>query len=369
MSKSLLCAPTVCAVGENYQILVPTTCDLLVRCVVDEHEFFDHVNGVQKYTGRVRKFTVPMALLDRARGYTLLCREMLLPLPYRPVVGETETLDFPFRPLEKTENIHLCQIADSHGAVDEAIKVGLFGDKLDLLLLNGDIASASSTEKELLMTYRISGSITKGEIPCVIVRGNHDLRGILAQRLDEYMPCDNGRSYYSFRLGCIAGLALDCGEDKADDHPEYGGTICCHAFRAEETAFLQKAAKATGREDGILYRLVVAHHPFPYVIEPPFDIEQDTYAAWCKILREDYHPDLLLSGHLHCLAISEPGGAYDSLGQPCTVLIGSDHQRNADKTAVCYTGIHVSLAKGTAKVQFVDSANGLREEHTVRLPG
>ena len=34
----------------------------------------------------------------------------------------------------------------------------------------------------------------------------------------------------TFRLGNLWGILLDCGEDKNDDRPEYGGTICCHAF-------------------------------------------------------------------------------------------------------------------------------------------
>lgn len=50
----------------------------------------------------------------------------------------------------------------------------------------------------------------------------------------------NGDSYYTFRLGKIWGMALDCGEDKMDKDPEYGSTICCHAFRQQETAFIRQ---------------------------------------------------------------------------------------------------------------------------------
>lgn len=48
------------------------------------------------------------------------------------------------------------------------------------------------------------------------------------------MPGDDGRSYYTFKVGCIWGILVDTGEDKEDSHAEYGGIICCHDFRLEQ---------------------------------------------------------------------------------------------------------------------------------------
>ncbi|MBO5269618.1 MAG: serine/threonine protein phosphatase, partial [Clostridia bacterium] len=79
--------------------------------------------------------------------------------------------------------------------------------------------------------HRIAAGVTKGRIPVVFARGNHDTRGKYAERLANHTPTDNGRSYYSVRLGKLWMLVLDCGEDKNDDHAEYGHTMCCHAFR------------------------------------------------------------------------------------------------------------------------------------------
>ena len=33
---------------------------------------------------------------------------------------------------------------------------------------------------------------------------------------------------------------MDCGEDKPDDHTEYGNTVCCEVFRRDVTRFLEK---------------------------------------------------------------------------------------------------------------------------------
>ena len=58
---------------------------------------------------------------------------------------------------------------------------------------------------------------------------------------------------------------LDCGEDKNDGHPEYGGTVCFHNFRLAETKFLEKVAESGEHNaDGIEYKLIICHNPFTY---------------------------------------------------------------------------------------------------------
>lgn len=51
-------------------------------------------------------------------------------------------------------------------------------------------------------------------------RGNHDMRGKLSEKMQTYTLTDNGNSYYSFQIGALWEMVLDCGEDKADSHEE-----------------------------------------------------------------------------------------------------------------------------------------------------
>ena len=136
----------------------------------------------------------------------------------------------------------------------------------------------------------------------------------------------NGRTYYSFRAGSVWGLLLDCGEDKCDEHPEYGGTVCFHPFRLAETEYIKQIienAECEYAADGVTHKLVISHIPFTHINEPPFDIEQELYAEWTRLMRDFIKPDLLLYGHYHCVEIVKPGDRFDSQGQPCNAVIGS----------------------------------------------
>ncbi len=93
---------------------------------------------------------------------------------------------------------------------------------------------------------------------------------------------------------------LDCGEDKPDSSDAYGNTICCHAFRERETEFLEKLAETAEGEynaEDVLYKAIIVHMPFAKKNRPPFDIEEDTYTYWAKLLREKIKPDIMICGH------------------------------------------------------------------------
>ena len=105
-------------------------------------------------------------------------------------------------------------LADAHGRTDLAKScASYFGDDLDLLILNGDITEVGSVgDYESL--FALSGEITYGGIPVLFSRGNHDTRGEQAERCNEFYPDNKNRNYYRFSVGILAGVILDCGEDK-----------------------------------------------------------------------------------------------------------------------------------------------------------
>ena len=236
---------------------------------------------------------------------------------------------FSFYPVTE-DKITVYHIADAHYMVDAPVAAAKAFEKthgkIDLLVLNGDIINNSGTIESFDTIYEIAGRITGGAIPVVCTRGNHDARGFFAEKIAEYMPNRHGNTYYSFRLGFLWGLVLDCGEDKPDDHPEYGNTICCHAFREEETAFLEDIIQNAEQEylaEGVTYRMVIVHTPFTQRYKEPFNIEEDVYTYWAKLLKEHVTPDIMLCGHLHELSVDLPGCAVDAFGQPCPVVVGA----------------------------------------------
>ena len=353
MEKLLSCPPSVFAVGEEYQVcaLVDAECTMWVE--VAGENYYDHSNGILRSGRFLHIAHVPLKELERAKGYTLHLQRLNERKPYFTDYGEVESSTYAFRPVRAKAAFRVVNLADAHNTVAGPIGSGsFFGDKLDILILNGDIPNHSGDINYFKAIYQIAGGITKGEIPCVFSRGNHDMRGIYAEQLADYTPTDNGRSYFTFRLGPVWGIVLDAGEDKADDRDEYGRTICCSAFRREEEAFLDRVIKE-GDYKTAKIRLVVSHHPFAHRIHPPFDIEQELYARWCRKLKK-IRPTVWLTGHLHECFQEEPGGAHDTYGYPCTLVCSSRVRVEEDGTQRHVSGAVTIHGDGRVETAFID---------------
>ncbi len=332
--EALIACPTVFAMKETYQIFIPFSCEAIVMIRVGEETYYDDANGMLRSGTNVHRVEVPMDELDREKSYTLIWRRMIERTPYFPTSEEPCELSFPFRPVPKEGPIHIYHIADAHNLEDPVIRAGqYFKEELDLLVLNGDIPNHSGKVEHFYTVFRLASALTGGECPVVFARGNHDTRGICAEKFGEYTPTREGKTYYTFRAGPIWGMVLDCGEDKPDTNPEYGHTVCFHPFRKKETAWIRSIiahAKEEYEAEGVTKRLLISHVPFSYIQEPPFDIEQDIYAEWCRLAREEIRPDLALHGHLHITEVWLPGEKNDHLGQACPAVIGSRPTRRKD---------------------------------------
>lgn len=345
--------PTVCIVGNTYQIMIITEQDALVKVRVGNNIYYNHSNGIRVSSSGVHRISVPSEELDKARKYTIAIEKMMERRPYFPEIAPAVEKTYEFRPVEKTNDINIYHLADVHGQFEQAVNVvKCCGKEIDLLIMNGDISNTSDTFDDIILCYKIASEVTKGEFPCIISRGNHDLRGLEAQNLAKYMPGDNGKSYYTFRAGCIWGLLVDTGEDKDDNHPEYGGTICCHEFRLEQENMIKNTIKNAAGEyaqDGIKYKFIVSHVPFTFKRENPFDIERQLYSNWSELIKKNINPDLMLCGHTHKACVSECGSKYDDLGQPCTIIVGSDVSKDDSGKSV-FAGALININNGVAKI-------------------
>ncbi|MCQ2428798.1 MAG: metallophosphoesterase [Clostridia bacterium] len=357
--------PTVYAVADRYRIIVPVTAESVMWVKVGERCFYDDSNGILRSSSMTHIMEVPGRMLDEARAYTVCWRVVRERKPYFSDLGEAETFTVPFRPVEGKE-IHIYHVADAHNRVTSPIRAASwFGDDLDLLVLNGDVPDHSGDIRNFAAIHRIAGEITHGEIPAVFSRGNHDTRGVCAEKLAEHTPTDCGRSYYTFRVGPVWGVVLDCAEDKPDDHPEYGNTICCHDFRLRETDFLRRVAQDPEHEyaaPGVEHRLVIVHNPFPQTFEPPFDIEQPVFTEWCEILRGSIRPEAILCGHVHACYVTRPGEERDHKGQPCPVICASRPGHGEE-----FIGGAITLTEKEIRVEFTDQDRNVRGTDVIKL--
>ena len=360
-------APTVFAIGDTYQIMVPVTCDVLMWVRVGNEEYYDHSNGIIRSAVTMHRMSVPMKELDREKKYTVCWRKIIERKPYRTQTEEMCEIEYNFRPVSGND-IRAYHISDAHNMVEApAAAAKAYEEKcgrIDFLIMNGDLPDHSGKIENFDAIYQMASLVTKGEIPVIFSRGNHDMRGIYAENLAEYTPTDRGNSYFTFRLGNIWGIVLDCGEDKVDEHEEYGYTVCCKQFRREQTRFIEKVISNAQNEylaDGIEYRLVIAHNPFTFKLQPPFDIEQDTYAYWAKLLKDNVKPDLMIGGHLHRLFVSQPGSEHDHLGQPCPLVVGS----TPDFGKKQHTGCGIRFTSEGMEAVFIDSTGEIVMTETI----
>lgn len=353
---------SVFAVEKNYQItaLVSAECTMWVE--IDGKSYFDHSNGILRSGRFLHKVSVPMKVLDCAEKYTLCLQRINERKPYFTDFGEIEKTDYSFRPIKPKAQYNIMNVADTHCLVSAPIKSGsYFGEQLDLLVLNGDIPNHSGDINYFKAIYLISGAITKGEIPCIFSRGNHDMRGIYAEQLEDYTPTHLGKSYFTFSLGPIWGIVLDTGEDKADSSNEYGRTICCSQFREEEELFIDQVLQEKEFLEKDI-RIIISHNPFAHKLMPPFDIEQERYARWCKKLAE-LNATVWLTGHLHECFFEQKGGVHDTYGYPSPLICSSLVKIKSENDEGSHTAGAVTISNdGKIRVKFVS------DDGSVSLP-
>ncbi|MBP3918837.1 MAG: metallophosphoesterase [Clostridia bacterium] len=355
LPKLFRTCPVVFAAGDDYQIMVPVYAQALFWVEIGTQKYYDHTNGIMVSDTDMHRVSVPQNVLDEAYEYTVVYRKIIDRKPYFPETEDEVRCTFAFHPvrsLEETDTIRFYHISDVHGHPSPAIQAGsFFGDDLDFLILNGDIIDHSGDTKNFEVIFQIAEALTHGTKPVICARGNHDMRGFCAERIKDYTPAVNGKTYYPVRLGSLYFILLDCAEDKNDDSTEYGHTVACHAFREEQTAYLKGLiAHANQMYDapGIVHTFAVAHTPFTTVQPKPFDIEQDLYREWVTLLSENVHPDLLICGHMHKVEWYLPGSSHDHFGQTFPTVVAAEPKGDA------FIGGAFTVTKDRVTVQFTD---------------
>ena len=338
--------PNVFAVGNDYQIIVTCDKEALLWIKIGDKCFYDDINGVMRTETDDHRLTVPMELLDREKQYTVFYREMIDRKTYCPVSAEEQSETFEFHPLT-SQNFRAYCIADAHYMFKIPISAFEAYGGADVLLMCGDTPNDLSLRENLRRFNELTFAMSKGQIPVLFARGNHDLRGRYAEYFHEYTPNVAGKTYYTFRMGPIWGIVLDCAEDKEDEHHEYAGTCNCYEFRRRQVDFIKDVISRSDEEylaEGIQYKVVISHIPFSLAL---FGFEKELYEEWTSLLKDNVKPDLMISGHTHSQEIILP---ENDERVPCPLVITSDVSYGDDY----YAGAGFEFSPEQITVTFTD---------------
>lgn len=350
----LKCLPTVFVIEESYEILLFAKHKGILSVKVGNKIFYEENSGVLSSEKNFAKIRIPQKILDKYKNYTILYKRTLNRKAYFSEFDNQLSIDFIFRPLKKKEEIKIYHVADVHHYFENAIKTcSFFGNELDLLVVNGDIGELE-TRKKYFEIANFVGKVSKGEIPVIFARGNHDTRGKLVEFYTDYFPSNGKKTYFTFELDGLNGIVLDCGEDKEDWHTEYGGTNDFATFRKQQTNFLKKTRL---KKDKISFAISHICPVYTTATEGGcFDIERQTYSEWNACL-ESLDIKFMLCGHFHKAFILDNKDGLIEHNYP--VIVGSALK---DEELI---GTAIILCKDTIEVKFTDKDNNILFERTL----
>ena len=289
--------PVVYAVEDTYQIVFSTNHSATAWVEIDGEKYYDLFAGSMKSEDTVHKITVPQKKLDEAKSYSIHAEKMIYRGPFGGFKGKEISKSYSFRPVDSSDGLLYYTITDAHHARKGAADAARSIENLDFLVILGDTVGMVEYEKDVQLTNVIAYDVTKGEIPVVYARGNHEIKGEFAEDLHKYVGSKNESFYYWFTLSDVFGITLDLGEDHDDGWWEYYGTDRFTLYRDEQTKFLEELV-ATKPYENYNYTLVACHIPIQFVNSRKDHV--DVKATWTDLLNQ-IQPDLAVYGHQHDL--------------------------------------------------------------------
>ena len=290
----------VYAVEDDYQIVFSTSDSAVAWVEIGGEAYYDLYAGSMRSADRVHKITVPQEVLDEAKSYSIHAKQMIYRGPFGGYTGPEISQSYSFRPVDTSDGLEYFALSDVHEAVDAAASAAQV--KFDFIVLIGDLVSMVETEKDAQIANELAHKITKGQVPVVYARGNHEIKGEYAEDLYKYVGTRGQDYYYTATLGeDVFVVVLDLGEDHEDDWWEYYGTAQFDLYRQEQTEFLEELV-AEGVYKDYRYRLALCHIPVQHV-DNKFE---DFKVNWTRLLNI-MDIDMCLSGHKHELWPFIPG--------------------------------------------------------------
>ena len=353
--------PVVYAVEDTYQIVFSTNHSATAWVEIDGEAYYDLYAGSMKSKDTVHKITVPQEKLDVAKAYSIHAEKMIYRGPFGGFKGKEISKEYSFRPVNSDDGLIYYTMTDVHHARVGAVESALAVENLDFLVILGDSVGMAEYEKDAQFNNMLAHEVTKGQIPVVYARGNHEIKGAYAESLYKYVGSKNESFYYWFTLSDVFGIILDLGEDHDDGWWEYYGTDRFTLYHDEQTKFLQDLVQ-TKPYEGYNYTLVACHIPIQFVNSRKD--HKEIKAEWTELINQ-IQPDLAVYGHQHDLYPFLDGQEtmYNTEGK----LVYNSQFKGAENktyggylTDYTFNGV-IAGRRGTAQIDEINALN--RKDH------
>ena len=280
--------PVVMDTGEDYAVVFATntrgTGFVTYNYDGTEYTVYAQVNGRRVGDRMMHTVHIPYTHLKNNR-YSVGSTRVVDEYSYGSRLGKTVTAGpYTLQVNESAVQSYLV-ISDWHSYLDQA-KMAIFRlGEYDAVVMLGDPAAGMDFEEQAVQyIVKFGGALTGGEMPILYVRGNHETRGAFADLLPSYLGYD--KLYYTADRGPYSFLVLDSGEDKPDDHIEYGGMDDYKLNRQEMLDWLKTAQVKNDK-------LIVFSHAWQ-VSEPEPELSRAAWDAFSSLGAR-----FVISGHTH----------------------------------------------------------------------
>ena len=284
--------------------LTNNDCLSWVEVIAPDHtrkKYFSAAHGLVAAGKGLHKIKLADLLPDTSYRYEIFSKEIEDFHPYRLVYGETITKGpYSFKTFSTQEDevrfVVLNDLHDHPDNITEMMAAACKPSDYDFVVLNGDAFDWVDDEAQILRNVLVPAtSVFASEKPFLMVQGNHEVRGKFARELFNYFDYPAGDSYYAFTRGPVRFIVMDAGEDKDDDHAEYGGLVSFNHYRETQALWLEKEIENPAFKEAA-FRVVLIHIPV-------YHSGEGHGTTHCRKL---FNPlfnkgkvDLSISGHTH----------------------------------------------------------------------
>ncbi|MDR0855660.1 MAG: metallophosphoesterase [Christensenellaceae bacterium] len=314
-----------------YSVIFATNEDSIGWVTIeDDPDVYWSADAGVKRVGKIHAVKIPYSYLDN-KTYQIHAFKYSKKLSYDKIDFSKGTIisgneiDFAGDYALK-DNLNIALYSDWHERVTE---LGAVADSdamakngaIDLIVYGGDYANFYVNEQDFI-DYFLKGAAaaSKGAIPGIFVRGNHEVRADFNEMNTAYSWLGLKSFYYQIKRGNYQFTVLDSAETYGGDYWEHDGQYDMNAYQKEQMDWFDKYGYAA---PGV-FNVVLTHSseftgqsealPSPY----------DALSTQAEVLRARYfagikrnNVDLTLSGHSHTWASNKPladGETYAYLG-------------------------------------------------------